>query len=102
MRELGFDILSVQQSHPGLSDKEVLHLAVREERILVTFDRDFGDRIFRKGEPAPPGVVLLRFRPSSPLEPAEILPTLFQNTRLDNSFTVITRRDVRQRPLPKY
>jgi predicted nuclease of predicted toxin-antitoxin system len=28
---------------PGSSDQEVLALAVREERILLTFDKDFGE-----------------------------------------------------------
>jgi predicted nuclease of predicted toxin-antitoxin system len=100
MRQMGIDILSIQQSFPGFSDTEVLRVAVREKRILLTFDRDFGDRIFHKGEPPPPGVVLLRFRPVSPLEPSEILPSILEETTLEGNFTVITRRDVRQRPLP--
>ena len=102
MRQMGFDILSIQESFPGFSDTEVLRIAVREDRILLTFDRDFGERIFHKGEPPPPGVVLLRFRPLSPLEPSEILPSILGKTTLEGNFTVITRHDVRQRPLPRY
>jgi predicted nuclease of predicted toxin-antitoxin system len=48
MRRMGFDILSIQESFPGLSDTDVLRVAVREDRILLTFDRDFGERIFHK------------------------------------------------------
>ncbi len=102
MRRMGFDILSIQESFPGFSDTEVLRIAVREDRILLTFDRDFGERIFHKGEPPPPGVVLLRFRPLSPLEPSEMLPAILEKIILDGNFTVITRHDVRQRSLPRY
>ena len=100
LREAGFDILSVQESFSGISDPEVLRLAVREDRILLSFDRDFGDQIFHKDEPSPPGVVLLRFRPLSPLEPAELLLPILNTVGIEGNFTVITRRHIRQRPLP--
>jgi predicted nuclease of predicted toxin-antitoxin system len=39
----GADIVSVRSAAPGLSDSEVLAWAVREQRVLLTFDKDFGE-----------------------------------------------------------
>ncbi|MFB6147337.1 MAG: DUF5615 family PIN-like protein [Candidatus Nanohaloarchaea archaeon] len=37
----GIDVLTVDQVMKGATDQEVLEKAVEEERVLVTFDRDF-------------------------------------------------------------
>ncbi len=51
-------------------------------------------------EPSPAGIVLLRFRPLSPTEAAELLPPVFKTITLEGYFTVVARRDIRQRLLP--
>lgn len=38
----------------------MLQLAQKEQRILVNFDKDFGELAFRRGLPATCGIVLLR------------------------------------------
>ena len=49
LRADGHDIGWVLTDSPGLDDRSVLARAVEEERVLLTFDTDFG-------EPAPSGV----------------------------------------------
>src|SRR5512132_2061782 len=44
---------------PGLPDEEVLAIAERERRILITDDRDFGELVFRHRQPHT-GVIYLR------------------------------------------
>ena len=44
---------------PGLPDEEVLAIASRERRILITDDRDFGELVFRHLRPHS-GVIYLR------------------------------------------
>jgi predicted nuclease of predicted toxin-antitoxin system len=57
----GHDATRVGRDHPpGLPDEEVLAIAVAENRILITNDRDFGDLIFRQHHPHT-GVIYLRF-----------------------------------------
>ncbi|MGH7720203.1 MAG: DUF5615 family PIN-like protein [Gemmatimonadaceae bacterium] len=59
LREAGHEVAAVGEESPGTPDREILERAVREARLLVTFDKGFGARIFRLGEPAPSeGVVL--------------------------------------------
>ena len=45
---------------PGSKDEDVLALAVREERIILTFDKDFGELAWRTGLPVSTGIVLFR------------------------------------------
>jgi predicted nuclease of predicted toxin-antitoxin system len=63
LRAAGHDAACVAQLAPGLDDRGVLALARSEARILLTFDADFGDLIFGRGEAARPAVVLFRLHP---------------------------------------
>ena len=48
LRKKGVDVVSVIGFSPGLSDKEVLDLASRESRVIVTFDKDFGEPVVKE------------------------------------------------------
>jgi predicted nuclease of predicted toxin-antitoxin system len=102
LRQSGYDITSVTEDSPGIEDPEVLARAVSEQRIILTFDRDYGELIYRFRLPAPKGVIYLRFRPHSPEEPASLLLNLLQTEELqfEGRFTIIERDKIRQRPLP--
>ena len=62
LKRKGVDITSVIEFSPGLNDREVLNLANREDRILVTFDKDFGELVVREKVKVK-GLILLRFAP---------------------------------------
>ncbi|VIO73999.1 DUF5615 family PIN-like protein [Bradyrhizobium ivorense] len=62
LRARQHDVLYVAEAAAGLSDTDVIALAARESRILLTEDKDFGDLVFRR-ERAVPGLVLLRIAP---------------------------------------
>ena len=47
-RRKGVNIASIIEFSLGLSDREVLDLANREDRILVTFDKYFGGLVIRE------------------------------------------------------
>jgi predicted nuclease of predicted toxin-antitoxin system len=102
LRTAGHDVRSIAEDMSGASDRAVLALARSENRYLLTFDRDFGELIYRHGEAAPPGVIYFRFLPADPEELVRILAALLQRPeiRLEARLTVVTRDQVRQRPLP--
>ena len=102
LREAGHDVAAVIEDNRGCSDAEVMARAVAEERIIITFDRDYGELIYRLGLLPPLGVIYLRYAPRSPVEPASQLTSLFQAQDLTfvGKFTVIKRDQIRQRPLP--
>jgi predicted nuclease of predicted toxin-antitoxin system len=43
LREKGHDVLSISESMPQTADEDILEIATRESRIVLTFDKDFGD-----------------------------------------------------------
>ena len=60
LRNHGYDVLSVKETHPSEEDVSLLELATGEERTLITYDTDFGELIHRDRVPAPYGVLLFR------------------------------------------
>ena len=54
----GHDTVWVRTVAPGSKDEDILALAVREERIILTFDKDFGELAWCAGLPASSGIVL--------------------------------------------
>ena len=61
LREQGHEVSSIFEEARGATDEEILHKAHRESRILVTSDKDFGEKAFREGQPHE-GIVLLRLK----------------------------------------
>lgn len=103
LRSAGHDVLAVIELMPGATDNRVLELAHLESRVILTFDRDYGELIYKYKMPKPEGVLYLRFVPLTPEEPAEYILRLLANEMiaLENKFTVARRDRLRQRPLQK-
>jgi len=102
LRQSGYDLAAVTEDSPGIEDFQVLTRATNERRVVLTFDRDYGELIYRLKLPSPAGVIYLRFRPHTPEEPAILLLDLLQTEELqfEGQFTVLDRDQIRQRPLP--
>ena len=95
----GFDIKSVGLDYAGIMDSEVMDIAVSEERVIITFDRDYGELIFKKGYRPKAGVIYLRWDAFQPDEPGKYLIQLFQSTdiKFEEMLTVISETNIRQR-----
>ena len=52
LRTIGQDVIYVAETAVGLSDADVLALALSEKRILLTEDKDFGDLMIRRRQPS--------------------------------------------------
>lgn len=66
LREAGHEVAWVRAESPGMPDAEVLTWAPRDGRILLTFDKDFGELAGRTDLPPECGIVLFR----TPMPPA--------------------------------
>ncbi len=98
-RQSGIDLSWIREIGPGMDDDAVLALSLREGRVLVTFDKDFGEMAFRGGADAICGVVLLRPRLRDPDYLARFLvATLTQQVGWADHFCVA--REGRLRVLP--
>jgi len=101
LRNTNHNVVGIIEEAPGSKDIDVLEKAHREKRIVLTFDRDYGELIFRHGSVIPSGVIYFRFNPSSPEEPARILLNILKEGKIPivGKFTVVERDRVRQRVL---
>jgi predicted nuclease of predicted toxin-antitoxin system len=102
LRAEGHDVAAILRDSPGIADDEVLARAVHEDRIILTFDRDYGELIFQRKLPPPPGIVYFRFIPRTPEESAERLIQLLAvpGLMVEGRFSTVERDQVRQRMLP--
>ena len=100
LRELGQDVASVTEDSPGVPDEEVVRRAQEESRVIVTFDRDYGQLVFHRGVSPLAGVLYLRFSPREPTEAAEYVARLLADgIELQGRFTTADRFRIRQRTL---
>ena len=102
LRGQGHDVTWIRTTAPGLSDIEVLEIAQKENRILITFDKDFGELAFRFGMPAQCGIVLFRISmPSSRYIARVVRNALESRNDWTGHFSVIEDDRIRMRPLPE-
>jgi predicted nuclease of predicted toxin-antitoxin system len=78
-----------------------LQQAEAEERLIVTFDKDFGELAFQRRLPATCGIVLFRTGMHSPEKAARVAVAVLES-REDwrGHFSVIEEGRVRMTPLP--
>lgn len=95
----GFDISYIGTDFKGISENEVIQIAIQENRTILTFDRDYGELIFKKKYKPTAGVIYFRWNEFLPDYPGKYLIELLNS--LDISFegklTVITKDSVRQK-----
>lgn len=101
LRGRGHDVAWLRTESPGCSDESALDRAARENRLVVTFDKDFGELAFLRGRPAEAGVVLFRLAPLSPAYLVELVVRVLES-RSDwaGHFAVVEETRVRMTPLP--
>ena len=99
LKNAGYDIIAVGQEFAGILDSEVIELAINEHRTIITFDRDYGELIFKKGHKPQAGVIYLRWKDFQPNEPGEYLIELFnsKDMQFEGMLTVIGVDNIRQR-----
>jgi predicted nuclease of predicted toxin-antitoxin system len=99
LTEAGHDVVWIRTASPGSTDRDILAWAEREDRILLTFDQDFGELAWRAGLPAACGIVLFRMpMPAAVDVGAVIAAKLGERTDWAGHFSVIQPGRIRMRP----
>ena len=96
---VGVDVIWIGQNHSGISDQEVMDIAINQERLIITFDRDYSELIFKLGYKPKCGVIYLRLDEYTPVYPGQLIYQIIEVKELDfeNKLTVIDARGIRQR-----
>ena len=101
LRDKGLHVLSICEEFGGISDDKVLQMASQQNRIILTFDRDYGELIFKYCRQSPPSVIYFRSKGTNPLFAGLQLWEIIQNQtiQIEGYFTVIEDTGIRQRKL---
>lgn len=97
LKSRGIKVQTIILEGRGISDIEVIETAKREDKIVVTMDKEFG---YLCSLHKPPGIILLRLRnPEVPNRLRAILRILEFGEKLYGYMTIITETMIRRRPL---
>ncbi len=96
LRAAGHDVRAVAELTSGSDDATVMDLAVREQRILLTEDKDFGQLVFAHSHQTG-GVILIRYPASArtALPKAVVSLAIEVQTELASSFVVLSPGRIR-------
>jgi predicted nuclease of predicted toxin-antitoxin system len=80
-------------------DAEIIAIAISEERMILTFDRDYGELNFRHNHKPEKGVIYLRLDEYEPEQPGRIIEEIITNKEIDltRALTVVDKNGLRQR-----
>ena len=98
LKALGHDVASMFESNPNTTDQAVLIKACEEQRVLVTYDKDFGELAIKQ-EQKHYGIILLRTRDESYLTQQKILKKFIQSyteIEIQKYFWVVDESTVRK------
>ena len=95
-RVQSLDVVSVFDEARGMADDDIIEKAFIENRILITTDKDFGEKVFRAQYPHR-GVVLLRLQDERAANKIEVVKRLLESYggQLSDRYLVVTDSQVR-------
>jgi predicted nuclease of predicted toxin-antitoxin system len=96
LRGRSHEVFSVYEEARGMVDDDVLAKAYSEAWILITNDKDFGEKVYREMRPHR-GVVFLRLKDECAASKISVIESLFAKyeNRLSDAFVVVTETHVR-------
>lgn len=96
LRKQEYEVFSVYDEARDLDDETILQKTFAENSILITNDKDFGEKIYRERR-SRRRVILLRLDDERAAAKIEVLRRLLQDygARLPNQFVVATETKVR-------
>jgi predicted nuclease of predicted toxin-antitoxin system len=100
LRDLGFAVEWLLETMPSADDSVILERPDIGSAVLVTYDRDFGELIYKHGMPHPRAVIYSRLDRPKADKALDRICAVLNNEGLEGQFVVITENDERWRPLP--
>jgi predicted nuclease of predicted toxin-antitoxin system len=96
LRHHNHEVFSVFEQARGMNDDDIIQKSAEENWILITNDKDFGDKVYRDGR-LHRGVILLRLDDERSASKILVISRLLKSylNRLPDSFVVVTENQVR-------
>ncbi len=96
LRDRGHEVFSVYEEARGIDDDAIVQKAFDENWILITNDKDFGEKVYRDRRPHR-GIVLLRLENERSANKINVLQRFLEAylEQLPDSFVVVTETQIR-------
>jgi len=101
LRARGCDVVSIVEEARGCSDEIVLDISIKHKAVLVSFDKEFGSRVYRGIPGTLCGFVLLRIPPKSPEHILRMLEWLIfeSGIELKGNYIIADESKIRSFPM---
>jgi predicted nuclease of predicted toxin-antitoxin system len=96
LRNQNHEVFSVFEEARGMDDDPIIAKAFAENWILITNDKDFGEKVYREGRPHR-GVVFLRLKDERTFVKINVIQRLLAgySDQLADKFVVVTETKIR-------
>jgi predicted nuclease of predicted toxin-antitoxin system len=96
LRGEGHEVFSVFDEARGVEDDQVIQKAYDENWILITNDKDFGEKVYRERH-AHRGIIFMRLEDERAANKIQVLRQLLESyaDRFEDQFVVVTETQVR-------
>ena len=96
LRGEGHEVFSVFDEARGVEDDQVIQKAYDENWILITNDKDFGEKVYRERR-AHRGIIFMRLEDERAANKIQVLRRLLESyaDRFEGQFVVVTETQVR-------
>ena len=96
LRNLSNEVFSVYEEARGAADDDILNKAYSEKWILITNDKDFGEKIYRENK-SHHGIIFLRLQDERAVSKIDAIEKLLDEyeDQLVDAFVVVTETQVR-------
>jgi predicted nuclease of predicted toxin-antitoxin system len=101
LKKEGHQVFSVYDQARGISDDAIINKAFDEDWILITNDKDFGEKVHREKHPHK-GIIFLRLQDERSANKINVLQRLLSRylQQIPDNFVVATETQVRFRTKP--
>ena len=96
LRAESHEVFSVFEQARGMPDEDILEKASSENWILITNDKDFGEKVYREKQQHR-GIIFLRLQDERAASKIQAIDSLLDGyaDQLADAFVVVTERQIR-------
>lgn len=100
LKEEGYDTVFVGSDNKGIEDEEIVDKAAKEERIIITNDKDFGELTVREDKKSE-GVLLLRLKIETPSNKVRTVENILREhkEKLENNLVIARENQIKVREI---
>jgi predicted nuclease of predicted toxin-antitoxin system len=96
LRDEGYDVLYIAEKDSSIEDDKIIQLALKENRILITNDKDFGELVFHYGH-ITSGIILIRSKDKNSQKKLKLVKQVLKEikNKIRGNFIVVNENGIR-------